>query len=422
MASKKEIFEALLENTAYELSTVDSSGKVIKHNFITHFSCLFLSDDEEEDRIFDELEENVAIFAGIRYTYRDTVPKNLNWFDDILQELDDKRFKMLLRCSRTQFNIILALIENNPVFHGENSEKQFSVAFQLALVLYRLGSNGHGATLCKIAQLFGVGDGGTIDKVTKRVFESILCLKNDFLFWPSPEEREQLVLRTFNELPHCILYGDGMETPLQDRPGLDHVSYFSRNRQYSIKTQGVCDYSLRIRQVTIGYPGSVHDARIYNNCRLSTHSKDYFSGEQYMAADSAYKLTTTVITPFRKNSTALTPAIRTKFNKYFSSFRVRIEHLFGILKERFASLYSLAIKVHDKASHKYACDWIHVCCILHNILIPHLDEEDWNNIAEFREQRGNNDNVAEGEDDYDDDLDGLAEAKRIALAELITEN
>lgn len=55
-------------------------------------------------------------------------------------------------------------------------------------------------------------------------------------------------------------------------------------------------------------------------------------------------------------------------------------------------------------------------------MIPHLDEEDWNNIAEFREQRGNNDNVAEGEDDYDDDLDGLAEAKRIALAELITEN
>lgn len=49
---------------------------------------------------------------------------------------------MLLRCNKEQFNILLALIENNHVFHGENSEKQFTVQFQLALVLYRLGTYG----------------------------------------------------------------------------------------------------------------------------------------------------------------------------------------------------------------------------------------------------------------------------------------
>lgn len=198
---------------------------------------VILLDEEDEDRIFDELEENVSIFTGIRYTYRGEVPKNLKWFDEILPQLDDKRFKMHIRCSRKQFNVILGQIENHAVFNGENCEKQFSVALQLALVLYRLGCNG--TTLCKIASLFGVGDGGTIDKVTRRVFESIMTLKDKFLYWPSAEERDILTLKTFDELPHCVGYVDGMEVPLKYTPGTDHVSYFSKERQYSIKMQSV---------------------------------------------------------------------------------------------------------------------------------------------------------------------------------------
>lgn len=123
------------------------------------------------------------------------------------------------------------------------------------------------------------------------------------------------------------------------------------------------------------------------------------------------------MTPFRNNSTALTLAERAKFNKYFSSFRVRVEHSFGVLKERFCSLYGLPIRVHDKQSHKYACDWIYVCCVLHNIMIPYYDEDDWVDVNEhFRRVQSQDEEVNEElEDVYDD----LAEAKRIALAEIV---
>lgn len=271
--------------------------------------------------------------------------------------------------------------------------------------------------MAKVASLFGIGDGGTIDKVTKRVFESIICLEKDFIQWPSAEEREELVLATFTELPHCFAYLDGTEIPLQDAPGRDHTSYYSRNKQYSIKMQAVCDFTLRIRQVTIGWPGSVHDGRIYNNCRLATHTREYYSGEQYIAADAAYKLSTTVITPFRSNSTALTPDKRAKFNKYFSSFRVRIEHLYGVLKERLPSLYSLNIRIYDETSHKFACDWILVCCILHNILLPHMDEEDWNWLKDCNQVRV--EQTEEEEEEDGTEIDEEAEAKRIALSQIV---
>lgn len=345
----------------------------------------------------------MAIFSSFRYSFRGSVPKNLNWFAEILPNLDERRFKALLRCTQSQFNIILALIEDHPVFHGVNSDKQFTVQFQLSLVLYRLGSN-------------GVGDGGTIDKVTARVFESILCLEDEFIRWPSAEEREKLVIATFDELPHCIGYVDGTPIPLLERKVLDHVSYYSKDKEYAIKLQGICDYTLLLRQITVGYPGSVHDARVYNNCRLSTHPENHFSNNEYIAGDSAYKLRTTVMTPYRRNSNALTPERRTAYNKYFSSYRVRIEHCFGVLKEIFASLYNLPLRIINAESNEYACSWVRVCCILYNILRPHLTEEGLNLNINARNNDEDND---EADNNRRDDPE--AESKRMALVQIIEE-
>lgn len=180
--------------------------------------------------------------------------------------------------------------------------------------------------------------------------------------------------------------------------------------------QAVCDYTLQCRQILIGYPGSVHDARIFNNCRIATHPKDYFTEPQYIAADCAFKLTTTVITPFRRNSKALTAPKRASFNRLLSSKRVRIEHLFGVMKEKLPSLKCLSIKIKDEKSQKYACSWIRVCCILHNVLLPFYDEEDFAPTLHDVNLAGVDE---EGESVDNDEKDG--EAKRIALLETIAE-
>lgn len=399
MAIRNKKLQQILENATSELAIADNS--------------------DEEEMIFTELEENAAIFVGLRYSFRGTVPKNFYWYDEVLPNLDHMRFKMLIRCSRQQFNVILSLIENHTVFNGINSNKQFTVQFQLALVLYRLGSSGDGGTVGKIASLFGVGDGGTINKITSRVFKSILSIEDKFVYWPNKDERIELVVETFHELPHCIGYVDGTEIPLKERPTLDHSSYYSKSQQYSLKVQVVGDCHLKIRQIIVGYPGCAHDARIYNNSKLSTQPENYFSDEQYIIADSAYKLTTTTISSFRQNSTDLTAKQRTAFNKYFNCYRVRIEHIFGILKEKLPSLKSLNLHISDVNSHRAACTWIRVCCILYNILLPHFDCDDFaptsyeNTITEDPEN--------EVENVFNVNNDESGKAKRIALSEVIRE-
>lgn len=369
------------------------------------------------DEVTDDLMYNLNIALSFRYSYMSKVPKNLSWYEETFPQYDAKRFRKLVRCSPIQFNVILNEIRSHKVLNGYNSQKQFTVELQLAIVLYRLGSNGQGSTVQKILCLFGVGDGGTIDIVTRRVFQAIISLESKYIRWPSYEERLDIVEKTMHELPYCVAYTDGCEIELDEAPTLDRDSYLSRNKQFSIKLQGTIDHKKLFRHINIGYPGSAHDARIFNNCILATNPFPYLTEPQWIAGDSAYKLRTTVITPFRKNSTQLTHAARKDFNRYFSSYRVRVEHVFGIMKEKFPSCKKLNIRIIDAKSHEFACTWIRACCILHNMLMPHYDEEDLTYDLSPRNRSEQPDDVSDGDEDEDD----AAVQKRNALFHVINE-
>ncbi|XP_046807324.1 protein ANTAGONIST OF LIKE HETEROCHROMATIN PROTEIN 1-like isoform X2 [Lucilia cuprina] len=291
------------------------------------------------------------------------LPKSTAWNNKVPNYFDDNRFNRLLP---SEFAYILDLIEDDDVFNTKWRKTQFPIELQLKIVLFRLGDGG---SVRKVASIFGIGDGGTIQKITKRVFKAILKLKNKFLYWPSETERMAIILKTQQELPGCIGYIDGSEIKLAEAPHKNHELYFSRKTQYAIKVQAVCDYKLSIRQVTIGYPGSVHDAKIFLHSPLAKHPERYFSSSQWLSGDSAYPLKNFLITPFKRNSSEHTLEEREKFNKYFSKYRVRIENCFGLLKEKFGSLKELKFRMLGEENKKECNDWIMVCCILHNIVI-----------------------------------------------------
>ena len=114
--------------------------------------------------------DDLIVVLSRRYSIiNPAVPKSKYWFNEVLPALDDRRFKQMMRVTRTQFGLILSLIENQNVFISRNKQET-PVATQLAVVLYRLGCSGEGGTIAKISTLFGLGDGGSVDRLTKRVF------------------------------------------------------------------------------------------------------------------------------------------------------------------------------------------------------------------------------------------------------------
>lgn len=367
----------------------------------------------------DNFVDTASVVTSFRYAIpfiNGSVEKSQDWCSNVLPSLDEDRFRQMMRVNWNQFNIILDLIKDDPVF----TEKQFPVHIQLKIVLYRLGCYGEGASIAKIANFFGIGDGGTIENITKRVFTAISNLKSKFLFWPDEKERKEIVANTYIELPYCIGYLDGSEIKLAEKPAVDPESYFSRKQQYSIKIQAVCDYELKVRHVVIGYPGSVHDGRIFNNSTLKKKKTELFSGMEWLAADSAYKLSTTVITPYRSNSKAVPTSQRNDFNKKFSKFRVRIENFFSLLKERFNSLKELKLRLHNDESLAFACTWISVCCILNNIIITYSKDENGNDEAINCDEEHNSDEEDSSVDICGRDTETEAgEQKRRAILEIV---
>ena len=127
-------------------------------------------DVDEEDQIMENLCENlVAVYSTRFLQHNGPIPKSSVWFSEVLPELDNYRFKTMMRITRFQFSIILDLIETNDIFH--TTKNQFSVATQPAIMLYRIGTYGSGCSVAKLARLFEIGDGATIDRITKRVFK-----------------------------------------------------------------------------------------------------------------------------------------------------------------------------------------------------------------------------------------------------------
>lgn len=211
-----------------------------------------------------------------------------------------------------------------------------------------------------------------------------------------------------SRLPGCIGYLDGCHIDLFEAPFDHHESYFSRKQKYGIQLQAVCDNDLLFRNITVGYPASAHDARVFANSPLNMRPEQFFSTGDWIAADSAYRLTENVLTPFRDNSTYGSAAHRKAYNRHFSGsyllcgypqsnlilnfvgYRVKIEQAFGILKKVFGSLRSLRIRVNAEIGHRRACEWIRACCIIYNIIKP-VEEVEYENSGDDQIFDGNND-------------------------------
>ena len=60
---------------------------------------------------------------------------------------------------------------------------------------------------------------------------------------------------------------DGTHIPISGR-ALCNENYINRKGFPSLILQGVCDHNMRFTDCYIGWPGSVHDARVFDNSDL----------------------------------------------------------------------------------------------------------------------------------------------------------
>ena len=84
-----------------------------------------------------------------------------------------------------------------------------------------------------------------------------------------------------------------------------------------------------------------------------------------------------VLVPYDRQPGQSLPKEKETWNYHHSRCRMAIEHTFGLLKGRFASLKSLATQIDVQSDLTRANVWIQCCVILHNFLMEQLHDDDF---------------------------------------------
>ena len=127
---------------------------------------------------------------------------------------------------------LVEMFENNPVFQNNSRNPQRDPEIQLAIAVSQFSSNGNGAAICQLENLFFLGY-GTIDLYTKQIMKVLLPLWKKLLTWPIIEERTE-----FSQVMHkegflgCIGFIDGTTIPLSQKPAQDGNHYFDWKKRY----------------------------------------------------------------------------------------------------------------------------------------------------------------------------------------------
>ena len=250
-----------------------------------------------------------------------------------------------------------------------------SVVKHLLITLWFLGNQ---ESIRSVSDRFNV----TKSSVFTCVNRVCRALKNNvttqIIVWPT-QERAQVIMdgfRMYRGLQGVRGAIDGSHIPIK-APEECPENYINRKHFHSVNLTAICDHEMRFLDCYAGWPGSVHDSRVFKNSDFYQTVDNKFQDGSYLLGDSAYTLETWMMTPFKDRGN-LTHRQR-RFNFIHSSTRMVIERAFSLLKGRFRRLKFL-----DMSRIQHIPRVIIAACTLHNICLNYDDlyEEFMDDIEE----------------------------------------
>ena len=169
------------------------------------------------------------------------------------------------RVSKETFDYICKLV--GPYLSRQNTRLRKAIPLneRVGIALWRLGT---GNSYRTTGITFGQGK-STVIKICEDFMETLVRRKNEFIKFPEDTRDVTQAIRKMEDIagfPNAVGAIDGSHISIK-APRINHEDYFNRKQNYSINLQGVVDADGKFIDVSIGWPGSIHDARVL---RLST--------------------------------------------------------------------------------------------------------------------------------------------------------
>ncbi|GBG73866.1 hypothetical protein CBR_g17577 [Chara braunii] len=221
---------------------------------------------------------------------------------------------------------------------------------------------------------FGIGRASGITAVHD-VTAALLTAYPDKILWPTGLQKA-VVLHAFADkgFPNCHGCIDCTHIYIEKPANANGEDYYDMRLRFSVQAQVVVDMNLRVLDVFVGYPGSVHDMRMLNLSSLwvRAESGQLFTGlhvmlpfgvrtNGYLLGDNGYPQSEWIVVPYGGLAQHPTEA---RFDTKQKTVRGSVERAFGRLK----GMWRLFLRTH-KCNMDSLLQQFVVVCILHNILI-----------------------------------------------------
>ncbi|KAK5643421.1 hypothetical protein RI129_007266 [Pyrocoelia pectoralis] len=274
----------------------------------------------ENDIIEDDLDALEVIEVGIPRT----IYQRSNHFDQLSEWDFFRRFRLQ---KETVLNV-LAQIEHELEFpYDRNNSVSPINQLLIALRFYATGTH----LLC-ISDFAGAHS-STFSRIVHRVSRAIASLTQRYIKLPSTRAEildSQRIFYEIAQFPQVIGAVDGTHIRIQSPGGKDSETFRNRKSYFSLNVQGISDASMKFIDIVVRWPGSSHDATIFNSSRVRAklEQQNIYSG--VLLGDSAYPLRRYLLTPLLQTNNAAEQL----YNENHIRTRGRVEKLFGIWKRR----------------------------------------------------------------------------------------
>ena len=297
------------------------------------------------------------------------------WEKIVLETFGPVEWIENFRMSRETFGYLCDKLRPSISRQTTKLRRAVSTEKRVAITLWCLATPSEYRT---IAHLFGVGRSTVCTVVQETCRVIVRTLMNTYIEFPTGDNLKKVINQFEHKwgLPQCSGAIDGSHIPIA-APELNHTDYYNRKGWYSMLVQAIVDADYIFRDICVGWPGSVHDARVFANSKIYERitEENLLANEQtrvfhgcripvFIVGDSAYPLKTWLMKPFA--DTGSLTAQQKCYNYRLSRARIVVENAFGRLKARWRRL----LKRNDM-SIKNIPNIISACCILHNLCEIH---------------------------------------------------
>ena len=320
--------------------------------------------------------------------------RSSEWWDRIVMaSFNNRDWIENFRMQKSTFMYICNLLRPHIQKKDTIMRCAITVEKRVAVTLWRLATNVEYRT---IGHLFGISR-ASVCCIVREVCENIVrVVMPKYIKWPRGEQLQETIELFENmwDYPQCAGAIDGSHIPII-APEEFHTDYFNRKGWHSVILQAVVDARYRFTDVNIGWPGSVHDARVFTNSEIfkkgqrgclfdsSTAKSKVIQGVEvpvHLIGDPAYPLMSWLMKAH--SDTGQLSTVQSTFNYRLSRARNVVENAFGRLKGRWRCLAK-----RNDCDLEFVKLQVASCCTLHNICEVHGDryQEEWSAVVQSTE-------------------------------------